>query len=421
MKLMDANPIYSASPAEAGLDAALARAAGSPFYRERMAAAGIASGAGLDWDRWRRLPPTTKEEMRELADFYGTFCTPERAQAREYWRSGGVTGRPLLYPQTADDLEDIFDVCEKMQTHLGIGPGDTVMCSFPIGLHPAGQMMIRTAERLGAATVWAGAGSQTPSNFQVDLIHDLGVTVWMGMASYGLHLAHLAEAAGRPLARSRVRILVNAAELVSRSKRALLSELWDASVKDLLGLSELSCIGVQCAENNGFHVWTEHAFCEVLDPQTFETLEPGAAGVLCLTPLTGGRATPFLRFLSGDIVSIEIGCSCGLATPRIVHSGRTTGFFKVAGVNVNHAELEERLYTVPALRDFRVLATPRDRLLVEVEAAPGSEAAVAASVGQMVKATFEVRPQVKVLERGTIARDMESQLKPQRFLDQRRA
>ena len=94
MKLIDANPIYSATPAEAGLDAAIARAAGSPFYRGRLAAAGIAAGATLEWERWRQLPPTTKEEMRELPDFYRSFCTPELAQTREYFRSGGVTGRP---------------------------------------------------------------------------------------------------------------------------------------------------------------------------------------------------------------------------------------------------------------------------------------------------------------------------------------
>jgi phenylacetate-coenzyme A ligase PaaK-like adenylate-forming protein len=78
---------------------------------------------------------------------------------------------------------------------------------------------------------WAGAGNQTASLAQVDLVHDLGATVWCGMPSFGLHIAHLAEAAGRPVDRSAVHTLVTTAEALSRPKRAVLERLWGARVR----------------------------------------------------------------------------------------------------------------------------------------------------------------------------------------------
>ena len=55
-------------------------------------------------------------------------------------------------------------------------------------------------EGLGIGTIWCGAGTNTPSLTQLELIRDLKPTIWCGMGSYGLHLANLAEAQGFDLA-----------------------------------------------------------------------------------------------------------------------------------------------------------------------------------------------------------------------------
>src|SRR6185436_4701234 len=104
------------------------------------------------------------------------------------------------YPRTARDLENSLAAFERCLRFAGVTAADTFMCSLPIGIHPAGQQTVRAAEQIGAAAIWAGAGSQTPSAAQVDLVHELGATVWCGMPSFGTNLGHIAEAAGRPLA-----------------------------------------------------------------------------------------------------------------------------------------------------------------------------------------------------------------------------
>ena len=407
-------------PSEAGLAPILERARRSRFFGKKLAAAGIEAATTLDWARWRRIPPTTKEELRAVTAPASDLWIVGAERVLEYWRSGGVTGRPLFYPRTAGDIEGSLTAFERCLRFAGVVEGDTVHCSLPIGVHPAGQQMIRAAERIGAAAVWAGAGSQTQSAAQVDLLHELGATVWCGMPSFGLNLAHIAAAAGRPLVDGPVRLVVTTAEMLSPAKRGLLERLWGARVVDVFGMSEITLMGVECGRRPGLHVWREHSFCEVLDPETLEPLPLGEVGVLCVTPARGGEAIPFLRWLSGDVVRIELGCECGAADhPRLVHAGRTLGFSKVRGVNLNHSEVEDALYAAVEVVDFRVAITADEHIVIEVEAAASGSAAALAAVERLFVDRFGVRAEAQAVERGTIAKSVEGQIKAQRFVDRR--
>jgi phenylacetate-CoA ligase len=240
------------------------------------------------------------------------------------------------------------------------------------------------------------------------------------MPSFGLHLAHVAEAAGQPVDRSAVHTLITTAEMLSRPKRALLERLWGARVVDVFGMSEVTLMGAECGRRPGLHVWKEVSFCEVLDAVTLRPVAPGEMGVLCVTPLVGGHALPFLRWLSGDVVRLEAGCDCAEPSqPRLVHCGRTLGFFKVKGINLNHAEVEDSLYQIPGLVDFRVSVTPQERLLVELECGAEVRKELRAGVEELFLSRFGLRCDAAFVERGAIARSLEGQVKPLRFVDQR--
>ena len=66
-----------------------------------------------------------------------------------------------------------------------------------MGIHPVGQIYARCAASRGITVNWAGSGTSTPSALQLELIQRLKPTIWLGMSSYALHLANLAEAQGR--------------------------------------------------------------------------------------------------------------------------------------------------------------------------------------------------------------------------------
>jgi phenylacetate-CoA ligase len=277
--------------------------------------------------------------------------------------------------------------------------------------------------------VWVGAGNSYSSAAQLDLIQTLRPTVFIGMSSFALHLANLAEAKGIDLAASSVEKLVCSAETLSAAKRQKLARLWGADVFDVFGMSEAGLMGAENSAHDGIHIWTDMYFIEIVDPETGKSVKDGEIGTLCVTPLRTNHATPFLRWNSGDLISL-VPHSSGSGPyadlfPMIRHANRTTGFFKVRGVNVNHTEFEDLMFRNAEVLDFQAVLETEEktgreglRVLIEVKAACDTETA-RLQVAEAVKRTFDFSPQVQVLQRGTLANEFERSLKAPRFVDRR--
>jgi phenylacetate-CoA ligase len=399
---------------------AVERALRSPFWQKRL--------PKLDLDRihepevWRRIPVLTKDALREIpADrFHDQFCIAPRTQVVEYWRSGGATGRPLFYPRSAEDMETNIMAFERAWALVGATADDCAHISFPLGVHPVAHLYARAAINLGIGTVWCGAGNNTSSDAQLELIEQLKPTIWIGMASYGLHLANLAETKGIDLSRSTVKKLLVAAEPLSPVKREKLERAWGAQVFDHFGMTEAAIVSGEGLDHSGLHAFTDLWHLEVLDEKN-EPVADGEVGSLVVTALWSNTMTPFLRWSSGDLVSIS--ASAGGNRPWSVfpimrHARRTVGFFKVRGVNINHAELEDAMFRDEAVVDFRAEVTnagDNDVLHLHVEIRSGA----AERIVEMVRRTFQVTPQVSLLPRGTIAKEFEANVKLPRFVDRR--
>ena len=400
----------------------------SPFHAKRL--------AGIDIDRldepemWRRIPILDKDELRALSDqqFYTEFCHPTTATngIAEFWRSGGTTGRPLFYPRSHEDIEAAMLGFSRVFACAGATAGQRVHASFPLGIHPAGQMMARAAERADLPVLWAGAGTTTPSGLQLELLHRLGAKVWMGMSSYGLHLANLADQNGIDLASGAVELVICSAEPLSAAKREKLERMWGATVRDSFGMTEAGMMGAEDGEADGFRVWSDLFLTEVVHPETREPVVDGEVGALVVTPLMTANITPFVRWLSGDLVTQRLnvaGRTPFSVFPVVKHAHRTAGFFKVRGININHAELEDFVFRNPAVNDFKCEAltfADKDVLRVSVELKRGTDAdrAVAGLVGE-IRNTFEMQAEIVVLESGTLAREFESSVKAPRIVDRR--
>jgi len=396
---------------------AVERALQSPFLKKRIP-------KGPVEEVWHRIPLLTKEELRSIPPerFHDEFCIQPRSRAVEYWRSGGATGRPLFYPRSAEDTEHGLRSFERGLAIIGAGAEDCAHISFPLGAHPVAHLYARAAINLGIGTVWCGAGTNTPSEVQLELIDHLKPTVWLGMASYGLHLANLAEARGFDLAGSTVKKLIVAAEPLSPVKRQKLERAWGAEVFDHFGMTEAAWVAGEGLGHHGLHVWADQYYLEVVDEKTGEPLPEGEVGSLVVTPLWNNCMTPFLRWSSGDLVSLSNKESPvdypWSVFPILKHARRTVGFFKVRGVNINHADLEDTLFRDPQVVDFRAeVANEGDHDILHLFVEMRNEGK--AGVIEAVRKVFQVTPQVSLLPRGTIARDFEAAVKAPRFVDKR--
>jgi phenylacetate-CoA ligase len=406
---------------------AVEQALRSAFHRKRLPRLDLERLD--DPDEWGRIPVLDKDALRAMSDaqFYGEFCLTGHDGIAEYWRSGGVTGRPLFYPRSFRDMEFGLLSFARAFDCAGARAGDRAHVSFPLGIHPVGQVFARCAASRGITVNWAGAGTSTPSALQLELIQRLKPTVWLGMSSYALHLANLAEALGCDL--SSVKTIMTSAEPVSQGKRDKLERSWGAKLADTFGMTEAGMMGAQWKEDDaalGFRIWTDLYYIEVLDPKSLEPVKEGEVGTLVVTPLWSNNVTPFLRWSSGDLVTYsEAGDGAGAFAvfPRIRHAHRTSGFFKVRGVNLGHQDLEDFMFGHVDIGDFRAEALNEggnDVLRISIEVRRGGDAAaLCRSLAIEVRQKFELAPQIAVLETGTLAKEFEANVKAARFLDRR--
>lgn len=405
---------------------AFERARQSPFYRGKL---DHIDPARLDDPaEWRRIPILTKDELRDIPaeKFHEAFCIAPEVDTVEYWRSGGATGRPLFYPRTAEDMHVSLDMFKRLWLSAGCTREDKAHVSFPLGVHPVGNLFARAAELIGIGTVWAGAGSNTPSELQLDLIRTLKPTVWIGMASYALQLAALAERQGFDLAKAGVRKVISAAEPVSAAKRARIERLWNAELYDQFGCTEIGGLASESDRHDGFHVYTDLVHMEVVDPDTSEVLPAGEQGVLVMTSLWTNTMTPFLRWNMGDIGTMfEHGATTGPLSvyPVFRHAARTAGFFKVRGININHNDFEDFMHREEAVTDFRLEVAESgtlDVLRLQLEAKRDADRGdLERRLLGEIKRAFEVTPSIEFLEVGTLAQRFLNDVKAKRFVDSR--
>ncbi len=407
---------------------AFERAKRAPFYKGKL--------DGIDADRlddpavWAKIPITTKDDLRQIPpkEFHEQFCIAPPTAAVEYWRSGGSTGRPLFYPRSASDSENSLLCFRRGFAVAGATADDLAQISFPLGVHPVAHLYARAATQCGIGAIWCGGGTNTPSDVQLQIIDELRPTVWTGMASYGLHLANLAESKGFDLAGSSVKTIIVAAEPLSKAKRQKLERMWGAEVYDQFGMSEGALMACEGTDGAGMHIWSDLFYCEVVDENTGEPLPDGLVGTLAQTPLWNNEMTPFLRWNSGDLVSMKrpqgTSASPWSLFPILSHERRTVGFFKVRGTNINHPELEDLIFYEPRISEFRAEVYNDERgldvlhLLIETKRGVPPDEANAVVAG-LVSKTFQVTPRVTVQTPGTIAREFEANVKAPRFIDRR--
>ena len=402
---------------------AVEQALRSPFWRPRLEKVRLERLE--DPEEWRKIPILDKDTLRSLSDaqFYGEFCIKPDDGICEYWRSGGVTGQPLFYPRSFRDMEYGLEAFARTFDCAGAEPGDRAHVSFPLGIHPVGQVFARCAASRGITVNWAGAGTSTPSVLQLELIQRLKPTIWLGMSSYALHLANLAEARGMEL---NVRRLMTSAEPVSQAKREAIERRWGARLTDTFGMTEVGMMGAEDKPGAGFRIWTDMYYVEVLDSKSLEPVKEGETGTLIVTALWSNNVTPFLRWSSGDLViysEADDGVGPYAVFPRLKHAHRTTGFFKVRGINLGHQDLEDFMFRHAEIGDFRAEALNdggNDVLRLSIECRRGADgAAICRVIAEEVKSRFQLAPQVVLLEAGTLAKEFEANIKASRFVDRR--
>ena len=395
------------------------------LFRERMLVRGIGPDDLRSLADLRHLPFTTKLDLRDTYPF-GLFASPLEEVVRLH-ASSGTTGKPIVVAYTREDLAVWTNVILRTLVACGLHRGDVIQNAYGYGLFTGGLGVHYGAEALGATVIPVSGGQ---SDRQIMIMKDFGVTAVCCTPSYFVHLIERGVELGVDLRELPVRAGVFGAEPWSESMRQRIQA--DAGIRayDIYGLSEIIGPGVasECEAQTGLHIFEDHFYPEVIDPETGEVLPEGEEGELVLTTLSK-RAMPMIRYRTRDLTALlPEPCACGRTVRKMRRvSRRSDDMFIIRGVNVYPSQIEHAILEVEGtLPHYQIVLTregglDRMQLEVEVTAAVFSDKVRALEeleqrLIRAVEHTIGLRVGVRLVEPHTIER---SQGKAKRVIDRR--
>jgi phenylacetate-CoA ligase len=395
------------------------------LYRRRMDALGVKPEDIGGIDDIARLPFTVKTDLRDTYPF-GLFARPMHDVVRLH-ASSGTTGKPIVVAYTQHDVDVWASVMVRALVSFGLHEGDVMQNSYGYGLFTGGLGIHYGAERLGAAVIPASGGN---TDRQIMILKDFNVSAICCTPSYFVHLLDRAAALGVDIRQLPLRVGVFGAEPWTDGMRSHIEQAAGIAAYDIYGLTEITGpgVGAECCAQNGLHIFEDHFYPEIVDPETGRPLPDGTPGELVLTTLSK-QAMPLLRFRTHDVTSILVEpCTCGRTIRRIGRiTHRTDDMLIVRGVNVFPSQIEAALLAIEGTLPYYQIVLTRHQGLdyievqIEVTAAVLSDRISAmenlqATLAQQIERTVGIHVAVTLVEPRTLPR---SEGKMVRVVDRR--
>ncbi|MFK7876426.1 MAG: phenylacetate--CoA ligase PaaK [Paracoccaceae bacterium] len=389
-----------------------------PHYKANFDSAGVHPDDLQSLEDISKFPFTEKQNLRDNYPF-GMFAVP-RDQLQRIHASSGTTGQPTVVGYTARDLDMWGQVVARSLRAAGLQRGDLLHNAYGYGLFTGGLGIHLGADALGLATVPI-SGGMTPR--QVRLITDFepkGITV---TPSYALSILDEFNAQGIDPRDSSLDVGIFGAEPWTNAMRHEIEQAFDMHAVDIYGLSEIIGPGVsmECVETkDGLHIWEDHFYPEIIDPNTGVVLPDGELGELVFTSLTK-EAFPIIRYRTRDLTRLLPGTARSMRRMEKV-TGRSDDMIILRGVNVFPTQIEECLLQIDGLAPhFQIeLSRPERmdqmRVLCEVSDASVNGSDASAALSQLIKQSVGISVAVDVRPVGGVAR---SEGKAVRILDTR--
>ena len=340
-----------------------------PFYKKKLDDAGVTPDSIKTLDDIRRIPPTTKADLRDNYPF-GLFAVPMKNIVRIH-ASSGTTGKPTVVGYTAHDLDMWSDCMARLCAAAGATADDIVQISFGYGMFTGALGLHYGLEKLGCAVVPNSSGNTEKA---LMYMRDFKTTALVATPSYALYMAETAKKLEYPMSDYHLRLGLFGSEGCTPEMRTQIETAWGLFATDNYGMSELMGPGVsgECEERCGLHINEDYFLAEIVDPNTLEVLGEGETGEVLITTLTK-EGIPLLRYRTRDISRITYEpCKCGRTFARMDKiKGRSDDMLKIRGVNVFPSQIASVLVGVQDVSPHYQLIVRRegfaDTLEIRVE------------------------------------------------------
>ena len=392
-----------------------------PHYKASFDAAGVHPDDLTSLSDLAKFPFTVKTDLRDNYPF-NMFAVPREQIARVH-ASSGTTGKPTVVGYTAKDLDTWANLVARSMCASGTKPGDMVHVAYGYGLFTGGLGAHYGAERLGCSVVPVSGGM---TERQVTLIEDFKPSTIMVTPSYMLNILEQYATMGLDPRASSLDVGIFGAEPWTNAMRREVEEAFDMHAVDIYGLSEIMGPGVanECVETkDGLHIWEDHFYPEIIDPDTGAVLPDGEIGELVFTTLTK-EGMPIIRYRTRDLTRLLPGTARSMRRMEKV-TGRSDDMIILRGVNVFPTQIEEQVLRTDGLAPYFQIELAKDGAMdaMRVYAEPLPERASAdaraaqrSTLQRHIRDVVGVSCDVVITDPGGVAR---SEGKAKRVVDNR--
>ena len=398
-----------------------------PIFRRRCEELGVEPRHVKTLSDIRLLPFSKKIDLRD--EYPLGLSGASMLETSRFHCSSGTTGKPICITNTPDDIAVWQNGTMRCLAMYGINASDVLQVSYGYGLFTGGLGLHYGGEGMGCAVLPTSGGN---TERQVMLMRDLGVTAIACTPSYFLRIMDEARKQGVDFRRdTKLRHGIFGAEPWTVEMRDNIERETGIVAHDIYGLTEISGPGVagDCPFRTGLHIWEDHFYPEIIDPETLEPLPDGEVGELVFTTISR-RGTPMIRYRTRDLTRLRTEkCPCG-RTMRVMDriSARSDDMLIIHGVNVFPGQIEAGLLRVPSVAPhYQIVLSSTDTLdlfEIKVEVSPeaftdnvGAMENLRRKVLDAVKSIIGLTPRITLVGPGTLPR---SEGKIKRVIDNRR-
>lgn len=338
------------------------------YYRKKLHLAGIDSEDSFSMERFQQIAYLTKAELIQQSDL---ILSVPREEVAQVFLSTGTTGNDIIY--VMHTWEDLFihDLSVEMPMLFPIDSEDFVAVALPYEMSSAGLSFHRVVQDgMGGAVISLGkGGAYSDPDKMVRVLRELQSPVLVTSPSYAMNLYERMQKMGISAEEElNVRTIWLTGEGCSDAFRKRIERLWNCSAYFYYGSLECGPIGIECREQNGYHITEGHVYVEIVNPDTKEVLAPGEIGEIVVTTLLKD-GSPFIRYRTQDTGYIEDdSCECGIKLKRLFLRGRKSDQIVVDGKEYSPYYVEEQLMRIDEVGNNYRLIVYENCVLIITEA-----------------------------------------------------
>jgi len=336
----------------------------APATKERFDKAGIVPSRVSGIKDLEKLPLLRKDTLVDLykanPPLGGLVTVPITELERVY-----VSPGPIYDPHHSS--ETFWQRHVYVGKSVGFRQGDIVINSWMYNLVPAGLMIDETLRRAGVTVIPMGVGN---TELQVQVMHQLKVTGFIGTTSFFMNVINKAEEMGFDIRKDfNLRLAVVGGEMGGGPIRKMVEEKYGIATGDMYATADVGLIAFECSAKNGMHI-AEGVILEMISYETGKQVEPGEVGEIVITPID--ETYPLIRFGTGDLAGlIDEPCPCGRTSFRITRLlGRVGDAVRTRGMFIHPRQLEPAMAKFPQVAQYQAVVTRpghRDELTLKLE------------------------------------------------------